>query len=165
MWTGQIPSQTRDGLLPETKPNAPSDQTRRRLSAQRQRDTKPELLIRRRLHAAGFRYRVNYRLPGIQRTADIAFTRARVAVFVDGCFWHKCPLHGSVPKNNKDWWIAKLNANVDRDRHTDALLQQLGWKVVRIWEHEDPDQAVKRIVRGISASRCSTVLPTGNKPL
>ena len=98
--------------------------------------TTPELSIRRELHRRGLRFRVNHRsLPG---RPDIAFTRAKVAVFVDGCFWHRCPEHGTAPKNNGEWWRAKLDRNVERDREKDAALAALGWAVTHVWEHEDP---------------------------
>lgn len=97
------------------------------------RDTPAELAIRRVLHARGFRYRVDVSPEkGLRRKADIVFRSARVAVFVDGCFWHKCPEHGSAPKANAAWWRDKLNANVWRDRDTDARLTEAGWTVVRV---------------------------------
>ncbi|WP_431884120.1 very short patch repair endonuclease [Micromonospora gifhornensis] len=98
--------------------------------------TRPELLIRRELHRRGMRYRVNHKLlPG---RPDIAFTRAKIAVFIDGCFWHMCPSHGTFPKNNSAWWLAKLQRNVQRDREKDDQLRALGWTVTHFWEHEDP---------------------------
>lgn len=94
---------------------------------------------------------MNMSLPQMGRTRpDIVFTRARVAVFVDGCFWHRCPEHGSSPKSNADWWRRKLDANVRRDRTTDEALAEAGWMVLRIWEHEDIATAadlVETIVR------------------
>jgi DNA mismatch endonuclease (patch repair protein) len=85
----------------------------------------------------GLRYRVDQQvIPGLGRRADIVFRRAKVAVFVDGCFWHQCPEHGSLPKSNADWWREKLDRNVQRDRDTDDRLARAGWKVMRIWEHE-----------------------------
>jgi DNA mismatch endonuclease (patch repair protein) len=98
--------------------------------------SKPELLLRRELHRRGMRFRVNHRtLPG---RPDIAFTRVRLAVFVNGCFWHLCPLHSTMPKNNAEWWRVKLHRNVARDREKDAQLNALGWQVFHAWEHEDP---------------------------
>lgn len=118
------------------------------------RDTPAELAIRRILHARGLRYRVDYRPePGIRRKADIVFTRARVAVFVDGCFWHHCPEHGSAPKSNADWWREKLATNVRRDRDTDERLRAAGWVVVRVWEHVPPAQAADLIVETIERER------------
>jgi len=105
--------------------------------------TTPELTIRRELYRRGLRFRVNYRqLPG---RPDIAFTRARIAVFVDGCFWHRCPEHGILPRNNREWWRAKLERNVARDREKDDLLRKAGWVVVHLWEHEDPMLVSERI--------------------
>jgi DNA mismatch endonuclease (patch repair protein) len=92
------------------------------------------------------RFRVQARIiPGLRRTADIVFRSARVAVFVDGCFWHCCPEHATYPKNNADWWRVKLEANVARDRDTDQQLRKLGWLSVRIWEHESVERAVDRV--------------------
>lgn len=126
--------------------NPPTDsRTSQRLSQQAQRDTGPELAIRQRLFRFGYRYRVHYRLPGLRRYADIAFPGRNVAVFVDGCFWHGCALHSSVPSKNRDWWLAKIAANVDRDADTERKLIESGWRVVRVWEHEDADAAVARI--------------------
>jgi DNA mismatch endonuclease, patch repair protein len=110
------------------------------------RDTRPELELRRELHARGLRYRVDVRpSPSLRGRADILFRRARVAVYVDGCFWHSCPDHGVLPKGNREWWRAKLEATVRRDRTTGSSLQELGWEVVRVWEHEDPVAAADRI--------------------
>lgn len=114
---------------------------------QRRRDTDPELALRRALHAEGKRFRVDVKvLPGSRRRADIVFSRLRVAVFVDGCFWHGCPEHGTIPSSNRAWWIAKLKGNVDRDRDTDRQLQEAGWTVVRVWEHEDVRGGLERVL-------------------
>lgn len=110
------------------------------------RDTKPELALRRAIHARGLRYRVSIRpVPEVRRTADVVFTRARVAVFLDGCFWHGCPEHHTKSKTNSQYWADKVTANRRRDVQTDALLRQAGWLVIRIWEHEDPHEAAVRI--------------------
>lgn len=117
----------------------------------RRRDTPGELELRRILHGWGLRYRVDHPvLPGLRRRADIVFTKARVAVFVDGCFWHGCPLHATYPKSNAAWWRAKLAANVARDRDTDRRLAEAGWVVVRGWEHE---QALDVAMRAWNAVR------------
>ncbi|MFC7360956.1 very short patch repair endonuclease [Nocardioides astragali] len=128
-------------------PKASSPEYLRRMQRQKRVGTKPELALRRLLHARGLRYRVDAALPikGVRRRADILFTKRRVAVFVDGCYWHACPTHGTEPKSNGAWWAEKLEANVLRDRDTDRRLAELGWEVVRIWEHEDPEQAAKRV--------------------
>ena len=109
-------------------------------------DTKPELALRSAVHALGLRYRVNARpLKGVRRTADLLFSRARVAVFLDGCFWHGCPEHHTVAKTNGDFWAQKVSDNRRRDRDTDAKLAEAGWRSVRIWEHEDPAEAARRV--------------------
>ncbi len=115
------------------------------MRANRRTDTKPELALRRALHALGYRYRKDYRLDlaaGVRVRPDIVFTARKVAVFVDGCFWHCCPEHGSQPAANTWYWEPKLRRNVDRDRAADAALDQAGWTVVRFWEHESIDVAV-----------------------
>ena len=116
------------------------------MSLQRRADTQPELMVRSLLHGLGLRYRVNYPLPGIpRRSADIMFTRVHLAVFIDGCFWHCCPEHASSPNTNREWWTAKLVANVERDRATDDHLRSRGWAVLRFWEHQDPTQVAADI--------------------
>nr|WP_203779866.1 very short patch repair endonuclease [Actinoplanes philippinensis] len=116
------------------------------MSRQRRRDTAPEVQIRRLLHAAGLRFRVTWPVPGMpRRSMDIAFTRAKVAVFVDGCFWHACPEHATKPVANSEWWAEKLAKNQMRDVATNAHLRAAGWEVVRVWEHEDPRTAADRI--------------------
>jgi DNA mismatch endonuclease, patch repair protein len=110
------------------------------------RDTKPELALRSELHRRGLRFRVDRApVPGLRSRADIVFGPARVAVYVDGCFWHSCPEHGTRPKANADWWERKLDRNQERDRETDRVLREHGWEVVRVWEHEDPVKAADRV--------------------
>ena len=117
-----------------------------RMSRQRRRDTEPELALRRELHARGRRFRVEVALPGLpRRRADIVFSRARVAVFVDGCFWHSCPEHATSPATNAEWWGEKLRRNIERDRETDRHLADSGWTSVRIWEHESVSDAADRV--------------------
>ncbi|WP_072691515.1 very short patch repair endonuclease [Rhodococcus marinonascens] len=120
--------------------------TSARMRAQRRRDTAPELSLRRELHRRGVRYFVD-RAPmkGARRRADLVFPRRKVAVYVDGCFWHSCPQHATFPKNNAQWWADKLAGNVTRDRDTDTRLEEAGWTVVRIWEHENPVAAANRV--------------------
>ncbi len=121
------------------------------MRAIRRRDTTPELQIRSLLHRAGLRYRVDYKV-GPGRSAprpDIAFTRQRIAVFIDGCFWHQCPQHATIPTANRDFWEAKLRRNVERDRENDAALRQLGWTVIRIWEHDDPEEVAACVVEAV----------------
>ena len=122
------------------------------MSTAPRRDTAPELALRRELHRRGFRYLVDAPLPGLgRRRADLLFRRERVAVFVDGCFWHGCPLHSVVPKANRDWWIEKVAANRARDEDTNRHLDELGWVVFRAWEHDcavDSADAVAAVVLG-----------------
>lgn len=130
------------------RPAAASLGVRRQMRLQRQKDTLPEMKLRRALHALGFRFRVNVQpLSGVRRRADIVFARQRVAIFVDGCFWHGCRRHKSAPRNNGDWWCQKIDANRRRDRDTDERLQKAGWTVVRVWEHEPVEKAVTQVRR------------------
>ena len=120
----------------------------RKMSTLPRRDTAPELLLRRELHARGLRYRLQVKVPGNRRrTIDVALTRARVAVYVDGCFWHGCPRHFHLPRANRDWWEWKLSMTHRRDADTDRELREAGWEVVRVWEHEDPVAAADRVER------------------
>jgi DNA mismatch endonuclease (patch repair protein) len=122
-----------------------------RMSRQARRDTRPEVAIRSMLHAAGQRFRVAYPVPDLTRcTIDIAFPRRRLAVFVDGCFWHDCPEHGSRPKTNADRWAAKLEANRTRDRRVETHLAERGWIVLRVWEHEDVASVCTKIMDCVS---------------
>ncbi|MCL2611673.1 MAG: very short patch repair endonuclease [Nocardioidaceae bacterium] len=120
------------------------------MQGNRGRDTKPELAVRRAAHAAGLRYRVDYRpIPTLNRRADLVFTRAKIAVFVDGCFWHGCPEHHTIAKTNASFWADKVRHNRERDANTDELLVQAGWTVIRVWEHEPADLVVARIVAAL----------------
>ena len=120
-------------------PWASSDAARRTMRGNRRRDTAPELAVRRLLHAAGLRYRVDAQpLAGLRRRADIVFRRRRLAVFIDGCYWHGCPEHGTTPSTNRDYWSSKVAANRARDEDTNARLTDAGWQVARYWEHEPP---------------------------
>ena len=125
-----------------------------RMRRQRTRDTRAELVLRHELHALGLRYRVNRRpIPSLRRLADVVFGPARVAVMVDGCFGHGCPLHATWPKSNSDWWRDKIEGNQRRDADTDLILGQAGWAVVRVWEHEDPVEAAQRVAVLVRARR------------
>jgi DNA mismatch endonuclease (patch repair protein) len=121
------------------------------MQANRRRDTKPELAIRRLLHGSGLRYRCDLRLmlSGGAVRPDIVFTRARIAVFIDGCFWHGCPSHSATPRTNPDYWGPKLQANVERDLRNTQMLQEAGWTVIRAWEHEDPTTAAAAISEAV----------------
>jgi DNA mismatch endonuclease (patch repair protein) len=117
------------------------------MQATRRRDTPGELALRSALHALGLRYRVDAKLRGTRRRPDVVFARAKVAVFVDGCFWHGCPIHATSPRTNAKWWARKLAENRDRDASTNAHLREGGWHVVRVWTHESMTAAAKRIAR------------------
>lgn len=139
-------------MAPSERPVPQHEWVRRRMSQQKRQGTAPEMLLRRLLFAQRLRYRVGMKVPGLpRRTIDIAFTRQKVAVFVDGCFWHGCPQHCVPPKNNADWWSAKLAANKARDLETTAHLEGQGWRVVRIWEHETPVMAAQTVTRTLTS--------------
>jgi DNA mismatch endonuclease, patch repair protein len=124
------------------------------MRANRRTDTKPEMALRRALHKLGYRYRKDYRLVldgGRRVRPDIAFTARRVAVFVDGCFWHACPRHGRRPAVNDWYWTPKLARNVERDRAADEALAAAGWQVVRVWEHESLEQAMAAVIAAVGA--------------
>lgn len=133
------PTRLRNGV-----PAASSEMIRARMSKSRRRDTAPELALRSALHAMGLRFSVDRPIPGTRRRFDIVFPTERVAIYVDGCFWHSCPQHGTVPKQNRQWWVDKLAANRQRDEDTDAALCADGWIVLRFWEHDDPAAAATR---------------------
>lgn len=121
------------------------------MQGNRKRDTRPELALRSELHRRGLRYRVDRKpLEELRCKADIVFRRQKVAVFVDGCFWHGCPEHGTSPKTNASYWIAKIARNIERDRLNDTALSEAGWTVVRVWEHELPADAAERIARTLA---------------
>jgi DNA mismatch endonuclease (patch repair protein) len=121
------------------------------MQRQRRRDTKPEVEIRRLLHAAGFRFRIDTVLePDLRARGDIVWRGRKLVVFVDGCFWHGCPEHATQPKANADWWREKLAGNVARDRRTDAELIARGWRVLRYWEHERPADVVQDLARALT---------------
>jgi DNA mismatch endonuclease (patch repair protein) len=124
------------------------------MSRQGRRDTVPEVAVRKLLHAAGLRYRVNIPVPGMRRrSVDIVFPRLKVAVFIDGCFWHGCPQHATQPKSNAEWWRAKLEANVARDLETTRHLQDQGWTVLRFWEHQPPSEVAAAVRAAVSLVR------------
>lgn len=123
-----------------------------RMRRQRRRDTAAEMKLRKELHRLGYRFRVNYPVPDRRRrTIDIAFTRRKVAVFVDGCFWHACPVHATWPRSNSGWWTEKLQSNAERDVDTASCLEAAGWRVVRIWEHSEVDEALALVVAALRA--------------
>jgi DNA mismatch endonuclease (patch repair protein) len=126
------------------------------MQGNRARDTRPEVAVRSAVHALGLRFRKHVApLRGLRCRADLVFARQRVAVFVDGCFWHGCPEHGVSPTTNHSYWQAKLGGNVDRDRRNDAALADAGWTVVRIWEHADAREAALRVAAAVRAAPAS----------
>lgn len=136
-----------------TKSWATSEGTRKSMLSNKRRDTSTELALRRELHSRGLRYRVDFApVAGLRRRADVVFTRARIAIFIDGCFWHGCPIHATTPRRNADYWVPKLAANVARDRDTDHRLAQEGWGVIRVWEHEEPTLVANRVQAAVRAA-------------
>lgn len=127
---------------------ASTEGVRRSMKANRRCDTGPEVRLRSLLYSHGHRFRKDYRLDldRLRVRIDVAFPGAKVAAFVDGCFWHRCPQHGSDPRRNGDFWRRKLDANVERDHRVDAALAAAGWTVVRVWEHEPPQAAADRVI-------------------
>lgn len=158
MMEGRTRSEASSRSGAQARVAASSPDALRRMQSQAQADTRPEKLLRSVLHARGLRFLVNRQpIPGVRRKADIVFPRARVAVFVDGCFWHVCPHHATWPRANAEFWKVKLRENQRRDRETDSRLQKAGWLPIRVWEHESPEEAAERI-RGHVRTR--TPLPT-----
>ncbi|GAB3678774.1 very short patch repair endonuclease [Angustibacter aerolatus] len=138
--------------MPEQEPArvAPGPELHRRFSRQRRAATAPEVALRRELHARGRRYRVQARIEGLpRRRVDLVFTRWRLVVLVDGCFWHGCPVHGTMPKANREWWTWKLANNARRDADTDARLTELGWTVLRLWEHVPAGEAADAVEQAL----------------
>lgn len=124
------------------------------MQSNKSRDTKPEKALRSAVHALGLRYRVSAKpLAGLRRTADMVFPTVKVAVFLDGCFWHGCPQHHTVASANAKFWADKVEGNRTRDRDTDQRLAQAGWVSVRVWEHEDPVEAAARVREIVLARR------------
>src|SRR5690348_10079614 len=132
---------------------APSTEGRsRNMQANRRTDTKPEVTLRKELHRLGYRYRKDLPLvvgQGLRVRPDIVFPRRKIAVFVDGCFWHVCPEHGRMPTSNEWYWTPKLRRNMERDRAADAALTASGWRVIRLWEHEPLPSAVDAVVEAL----------------
>jgi DNA mismatch endonuclease (patch repair protein) len=123
---------------------------RRAMQGNKGRDTRPELAVRRLVHAQGLRYRVSIRpLAGFPRTADLVFTRARVAVFVDGCFWHGCPEHYRASRTNTEFWALKISRNQARDKETNETLLAAGWVVLRFWSHESPARIARSVEQAV----------------
>lgn len=133
-------------------PPASSVAVRRVMQGNQSEGTKPELAVRSAVHRRGLRYRLHMRpLESLRCKADMVFRPARVAVFIDGCFWHGCPDHGRVPTDTTGYWAAKLNRNIQRDRRNDRILAQAGWRVLRFWEHEDVEAIAIEVERVVKA--------------
>lgn len=133
---------------------ASSPAARKSMQANRSRDTKPELALRKALHAMGLRYRVCARpIQDIHRTVDVVFRPARVAVEVRGCFWHGCPEHYRQPKANESYWSAKVARNVTRDADTERRLNEAGWLLLVVWEHENPGEAAAKVAAAVLQRR------------
>jgi DNA mismatch endonuclease (patch repair protein) len=168
-------------------PRASSAAVRRVMQANLPRDTGPELALRQALHAAGFRFRKDYRPERSQRCkADVVFPRKKLCIFVDGCFWHRCPIHFELPKTNAAWWDEKIEATVERDHRQTHSLTSNGWTVIRVWEHDVVTRALRRIVAMVAkylrrvstpghrelrrtsaagAQHTSTAVPRGARPV
>ncbi|MFI5842877.1 very short patch repair endonuclease [Catenuloplanes sp. NPDC051500] len=127
----------------------------RNMQAIRRTDTKPEIQLRAALHRRGYRFRKDLRIDfeGVRVRPDIVFTRRRLAVFVDGCFWHVCPIHGRQPTVNDWYWAPKLRRTMERDRAANTALEAVGWSVVRVWEHEAVNEAADRIAAMLATER------------
>jgi DNA mismatch endonuclease (patch repair protein) len=156
-------SQTLNGIIVPSRLSvaswASTPAIRRVMQGNKSRDTKPEIAVRSAVHALGMRYRVSARpLRDLRRTADLVFRHARVAVFVDGCFWHGCPQHHAPPKTNSGYWAMKVQGNRNRDRDTNQRLREEHWTVLRFWSHEEPLSVATQIatvVRRKSSTRKS----------
>ncbi|UED84774.1 very short patch repair endonuclease [Streptomyces profundus] len=146
----------------ETVPSgswATSPASRAVMAGNKGRDTKPERLLRSALHRKGMRYRVSVRpVADLRRTADVVFTKVKVAVFVDGCYWHGCPEHYRPATKRAEFWQEKIAGNQARDGETTAALEECGWKVIRFWEHEDPLEAAEIVNEAVKARRAATLL-------
>ncbi len=128
------------------KPAPSSEAALARMKAAKPRDTAPEKALRSALHRKGLRFRLDEKpVENLNRKADIVFRSAKVAIFVDGCFWHGCPIHGTQAKANAEFWVRKIKQNQERDLDTTSRLEASGWRVIRVWEHEDPEEASQRI--------------------
>lgn len=127
-----------------SRPTPKDANVSRQMSRMPRTSSRPELALRRSLHAKGVRFRLHRKdLPG---TPDIVLPSARLAVFVDGCFWHRCPDHAVIPKNNRPWWIEKFDGNVERDRRKDRELREMGWLPVHLWEHMSAEEMAEQVI-------------------
>lgn len=146
-------------MTPESA-SASSPAVRQRMQQQKTRNTGVEIALRSELHRRGFRFRVHRRpLRGVRREADIINASIKLAVFVDGCFWHGCPTHATWPKANDEFWRRKIEGNRERDRDTDRRLEEAGWSVVRVWEHESVSEAADRVMTVVEQLRSAGSRP------
>lgn len=144
----------RHGMGGKNKPVASSNAALNRMRAAKPRDTAPEIALRQVLLEMGLTFSLDVcPIEGLRRRVDILFVEERVAVMIDGCYWHGCPQHGTWPKQNAEFWKAKIEANKRRDSDTNQRLEDAGWRVIRIWEHEDPHDAAERIRDVLNASK------------
>lgn len=143
-------------MSPLPYPHPTNPQVSARMRRNSRRDSKPEIALRRALHQRGLRFRIDMPIKLETRTVrpDVVFSRARLAVFIDGCFWHCCPEHGNAPRANTDYWRPKLARNVERDRLVDAELSAAGWKILRAWEHENPEKVADGVVHAYRHALC-----------
>ena len=141
-------------MRPLPYPHPTSSEVSERMRRNPRRNTKPEVALRAELHRRGLRFRKDLPIRASGRIVrpDVAFTRARLAVFLDGCFWHVCPIHGNQPRANTDYWRPKLARNVARDRAVDEALGEAGWRVLRMWEHEDPTDVADRVACALATA-------------
>jgi len=142
-------------LAGETKRYTTSPGRSRNMAAIRRTNTKPEIEVRSSLHRRGFRFRKDYpiRIDGKIIRPDVAFTKYRIALFVDGCFWHSCPEHGREPSANRGYWRQKLEGNARRDKQQTAALESDGWTVLRFWEHESTELILERIILALEEKK------------
>lgn len=140
----------RAGDLPYPEPT--NEAVSQRMRRNRKVDSKPEVALRSMLHRRGYRFRKHLPVRTAERLIkpDIVFTRTKLAVFVDGCFWHCCPSHGTQPRANTDYWGPKLARNVARDKAVNKALKDAGWRVIRAWEHDDPRDVADRVERALA---------------
>ena len=133
------------------RPTAISAKVSGAMRSMPEHSTGPEMAVRRLLFSMGLRYRIQYPVPGVpRRSIDIAFPGKKIAVFIDGCFWHGCKEHRNIPAHNRDWWKDKIDQNRSRDRDTDEKLREAGWTVFRFWEHDVVEMIVERVMGAIT---------------
>ena len=138
------------GDVKRLRPKASSIAALNRMRAAKPRDTAPEKAIRSAIHSRGLRFRIDSKpIKELNRRADIVLRSVKVAIFIDGCFWHGCPIHGTQAKANAEFWCSKIKRNQERDADTTRQLKEAGWKVIRVWEHEDPMEAAEKIYNSI----------------